>query len=200
MNCSNCGTPLTDDLKFCPNCGTAVQPEPVQQTYAQPDTTQTDPYASQSYASQQSQSYAGSNPYGNASFAQAYSYSSPKFYDCGIEARDIALAVLLSVVTCGIYNIFWFIKMVEDVRKAANDQTSFTGGVTWLLTIITGGIYGWYWYYQAGKKMKYAKQVRNMPAEDNTEILYLVLSIFGFGIINMCLIQSDLNKMATVRQ
>ncbi len=45
--------------------------------------------------------------------------------------------------------------------------------------------------------MRYAKQVRSMPAEDNTEILYLILAIFGFGIVNMCLIQSDLNKMAT---
>ncbi|MBR5619367.1 MAG: DUF4234 domain-containing protein [Clostridia bacterium] len=114
-----------------------------------------------------------------------------------MQARDIAVAVILSIVTCGIYNIFWFIKMVDDVNRVSNDQNAQSGGITWLLTFITAGIYGVYWYYQAGKKMRYAKQVRNMPADDNTEVLYLVLALFGFGIVNMCLIQSDLNKMAT---
>ena len=126
-----------------------------------------------------------------------YTQPQPTFFDCGVQARDIAVAVILTIVTCGIYNIYWFIKMVDDVNRVSNDQSAYSGGVTWLLTFVTASIYGWYWFYQAAKKMRYAKQVRNMPTEENTEILYLVLAIFGFGIVDMCLIQSDLNKMAT---
>ena len=62
---------------------------------------------------------------------------------------------------------------------------------------VTCGIYTLYWYYQAGKKISYAQQVRGMPVKDNLEILYLLLGLFGFGIVSMALIQSDLNKMAT---
>lgn len=116
-------------------------------------------------------------------------------YDCGLVKRDIATAVILSIVTCGIYSIYWFIQLVNDVNKASNDQSAFSGGVTWLLSLVTCGIYGIYWYYQAGKKMKYAKEVRKMPADEYGEVLYLILALFGLGIVNNALIQNDLNRM-----
>lgn len=199
MYCPNCGAQISETDKFCPSCGAAVaasapQPEP-QPEPQQPESQSRQTYAQseQTYA-QPEQTYAQQEP----TYAQnAYTQPQPQFFDCGVQARDIAVAVILSIVTCGIYSIFWFVKMVDDVNRVSNDQSAYSGGVTWLLTFVTAGIYGWYWYYQAAKKMRYAKQVRNMPADDNTEILYLVLAIFGFGIVDMCLIQSDLNKMAT---
>ena len=234
MICSNCGSLLSDNDRFCPNCGTAVvqpDPEPTPDTSAPQSAPDTSAQQSAPDTSAQQGGYAaftapdpnpsGSQGYGNQGYGnqgygnqgsgttanqgygssgnQSYSpfTSTPTFYDVGIQPRDIAVAIILSIVTCGIYNIYWFIKLVDDVNRAANDQSAFSGGVTWLLSLVTGGIYACYWYYQAGKKMAYAKQVRNMPVESNMEILYLVLAIFGLGIVNMALIQSDLNKMAT---
>lgn len=196
MICSNCGTQFPDSAKFCPNCGTAVaqsDPEPVSNPAPEPAPEPSpEPSAQQAYPN-----YTAPNQ--NTSGYQAYTpyTNGTTFYDVGIQPRDIAVAIILSIVTCGIYNIYWFIKMVDDVNRAANDQSAFSGGVTWLLSFVTGGIYGCYWYYQAGKKMAYAKQVRNMPVDNSAEILYLILAIFGLGIVNMALIQSDLNKMAT---
>ena len=196
MNCSNCGMQLEGNDKFCPNCGTAVaqsDPEPVS------DPTP-EPAAEPVFNSTTQQPYPNyTAPNSSASDNQAYTpyTNGTTFYDVGIQPRDIAVAIILSIVTCGIYNIFWFIKMVDDVNRAANDQGAFSGGITWLLSFVTGGIYACYWYYQAGKKMTYAKQVRNMHVDNSTEILYLILAIFGLGIVNMALIQSDLNKMAS---
>ena len=202
MNCTQCGNPIPESSKFCPNCGAPIeqpQPEPAKaQTYTEPEA---EPEQTGTYTQPESAQYTQTGAYSQPQYTPPQ-YTQPPYgqqtvYDVGIAPRDIAVAIILSIVTCGIYNIFWFIKMVDDVNRASNDQNAFSGGITWLLSFVTGGIYGWYWYYQAAKKMKYAKQVRNMPAEDNTEILYLVLAIFGFGIVNMALIQSDLNKMAT---
>ena len=177
MFCKQCGASLPEGAKFCEVCGTAVSaPEaaasPESGAYAPPQ--QEPQYNAPPYAEPQQQT----------------------FFDCGVQAREIATAIILSIVTCGIYGIYWFIKMVDDVNRVSNDQNAFSGGITFLLNLVTCGIYGVYWYYQAGKKMNYAKHVRNMPQTENAEILYLVIALVA-PIVNMCLIQSDLNKMAT---
>ena len=115
-----------------------------------------------------------------------------------IKERNIAVCVILTIVTCGIYGIVWFVLMTDDMRYASGDQT-LSGGMAFLLTLITCGIYGIYWAYKMGKASAMAKANRGMPADDNA-VLYLVLQLLGFGIINYCLIQNDLNKMSNAPQ
>lgn len=182
MYCNHCGAELPEGVKFCQNCGAPVEASASEQD-AQQNT-----YSAPNYTQQSTVPPA---------YDQNYAQQPPQFFDCGIQARDIATAIILSIVTCGIYNIYWFIKQVDDVNRAANDQSAFSGVVTFLLGFVTCGIYSLYWYYQAGKKIAYAQQVRGLPVKDNLELLYLLLGLFGFGIVSMALIQNDLNKMAT---
>lgn len=37
----------------------------------------------------------------------------------GIEQRNIGLCIVLSIVTCGIYGIYWFIKLTDEVNVLA---------------------------------------------------------------------------------
>ena len=111
-----------------------------------------------------------------------------------VVKRNIAVCIVLSIVTCGIYGIYWFISLTDDVRTASGD-TRLSGGLAFLLSLVTCGLYGIYWAYLMGKAMVQAKSNNGLPADDNS-ILYLLLQIFGFGIINYCLIQSDLNAIA----
>ncbi len=111
-----------------------------------------------------------------------------------IQKRDIVLAIVLSIVTCGIYGLYWFVVLTDDANRISEDDTT-SGGISLLLTIITCGIYGIYWSYKMGKKIYDAGQNYNKNIPDNS-ILYLILSLFGFSIINYCLIQSDLNKFS----
>ena len=72
-----------------------------------------------------------------------------------------------------------------------------SGGMVFLLSIITCGIYMLYWMYKAGEKVQAAQAKRGLPYDSNSGILYLILSLFGFSIVSYCLIQNELNKMAT---
>lgn len=36
----------------------------------------------------------------------------------GIKQRDIAVSIILSIVTCGIYAIYWFICVTDDMVQA----------------------------------------------------------------------------------
>lgn len=112
-----------------------------------------------------------------------------------IKERNIVVCILLTIVTCGLYGIFWFISMTDDMRYVSGDQT-LSGGSAFVFTLITCGIYSYFWAYKMGKAASVAKANRNLPADDNS-VLYVILQIFGLGIVNWCLIQNDLNSMAT---
>lgn len=112
-----------------------------------------------------------------------------------ITKRDIAVAIILTIVTCGIYGIYWFIVLTDDVKKASDDTNFTSGGLAFLLTIITCGIYGIYWAYKMGELMKSAQTKHNLPVKDNS-VLYLILELLGFGIIAYAMIQNDLNAIA----
>ena len=39
----------------------------------------------------------------------------------GIQERNIAIAVILSIVTCGLYGIYWMIKLNDEVNQICGD-------------------------------------------------------------------------------
>lgn len=111
-----------------------------------------------------------------------------------IKEKNIAVCVILSIITCGIYGLVWFIGLSDDAGRVSED-TSLSGGKALLLTIVTCGIYAIYWNYKMGKAISVAGTKRNVAVSDNS-VLYVILSIFGLGIVNYCLMQGDLNKFA----
>ncbi len=107
--------------------------------------------------------------------------------------RSIGVAILLSIVTCGIYGIIWMIKLNDELNALAGKQGATSGGMVFLLTLITCGIYGWFWYYKMGENVDVIKTNSGMPSS-NSPILYLILGLFGLGIVNYCLMQDAINK------
>lgn len=111
-----------------------------------------------------------------------------------IKERSLVLYIILSIVTCGIFGLYWFVCLTDDTNTAAGvDGTS--GGMALLFTLITCGIYGFYWAYKCGEKLDIAKEKRGLPC-GNSGILYLLLFIVGGGIIVYALIQHELNQLA----
>lgn len=112
-----------------------------------------------------------------------------------IKERNIAVSILLSIVTCGIYSIIWFISLTDEVSAASEDSSLPSGAMAFLLTLVTCGIYGYYWAYKMGKATLAANEKRGITASDNS-ILYIILAVFGLQIVNYALIQNELNAMA----
>ena len=111
-----------------------------------------------------------------------------------IKERELVTQILLSIVTCGIYGIYWFITLTDDAATV-NSDPDFNGAKAFLLTLVTCGIYGIYWNYKIGKEMFEANQKRGITTSDNST-LYLILSIFGLSIVTYCIVQTELNKLA----
>jgi len=109
-----------------------------------------------------------------------------------IEKRSIPLAIVFTIITCGIYMIYWEYKILDSLYKANNIPSS--AGVDVLLSILTCGIYGLYMLYKAGKMETTAMQVYGMPEKDEAA-LYLILGIFGLAIVSFAILQSNLNNI-----
>lgn len=113
-----------------------------------------------------------------------------------MEKRSIPVAIILTIVTCGIYGIYWYYKTAETFYNAQTSNGLNTSPiVTILLSIVTCGIYGIYAYYVWGKAMPEIFARYGFAGEDRS-VMYIILSIFGFSIINMALIQNDFNILA----
>ena len=110
------------------------------------------------------------------------------------EERNIVLAIVFSLITCGIYAIYWFIVLTDEAKEAAGDTELASGGLAFVFTLLTCGIYGYYWAYRMGQIMNKAGEKNNLSIADNA-VLYLVFQLLGLGIVNYCLIQNDLNKI-----
>lgn len=122
--CPRCGATCADNDRFCPNCG---NPMPEHTDSAQAD-------------------------------AQGPRYEQPRYeqgpvYQGGRRPpRSVALAIVLSIITCGIYGIYWAYKMGQNCACLNGDSSG--------------------------------------------SILYLLLALFGFQIINLALFQDMINKCA----
>lgn len=112
-----------------------------------------------------------------------------------IQRREIAVCIILSIVTCGIYGIYWFICLTDDTNIVSGRTSDTSGVVAFLLSLITCNIYGLYWAYKQGEKIDEAKTDRGISS-NNSSIAYLLLCLFGFSIVAYALMQNDLNKLA----
>lgn len=112
-----------------------------------------------------------------------------------IQRREIAMCIILSIVTCGIYGIYWFICLTDDTNLVSKRTEDTSGVIAFLLSLVTCNIYGLYWAYKQGEKIDEAKTDRGIPS-NNSSIAYLLLCLFGFSIVAYALMQNDLNKMA----
>ena len=112
-----------------------------------------------------------------------------------IRSKNIAVSIILSIVTCGIYGIVWFININDDVNTVSGNQNATSGGIAFLLTLITCNIYGLYWMYQMGSRLDDAAAQRGLLTQ-NRGIIYLLLSFLGLSIVSYALMQDQLNKYA----
>lgn len=105
--------------------------------------------------------------------------------------RNIALCIIFTLITCGIYSIYWMIVLNDDMLDALQEEGT-SGGMVFLLSLITCGIYGLYWMYQMGTRVDRLNS-RYGRYTDNSGMLYLVVSLLGFGIILYVVMQNELN-------
>ena len=112
-----------------------------------------------------------------------------------MKERNIAVSIILTIITCGIYGIYWFIVLTDEAKEASGNEKAPSGGMAFLLTLVTCGIYGIYWAYKMGETISEAKSKNGLESNSNS-VLYLILQLVGLGIVNYAIMQNELNTIA----
>lgn len=220
--CKNCGTQIDDGQLFCPACGQAVdapvdafdangQPQDFGQTdngfveAGKDEYAQQPPAQNYGYDNGANNGYNGgmnngmnngyNNGYNNGAPNMGYAPPPPMGGGFGLVEKNIVTCVLLTIVTCGIYGLYWFYTLTEDTNRVSNEPNPTSGGLAILLSIVTCGIYTLYWMYKKGEIIDNYYMARGQSSPNNA-VIYLVLDIFGFGIVSYGMLQNELNKMA----
>ena len=166
MFCKKCGYELKDDQVFCPICGTE----------------------------------AGKGKGFCGSCGTKIENGARLCLNCGapcdqdvdyssVKERNLVLAIILSLVTCGIYSIYWFIVLTNDMNRLSGNENDTSGGVAFLLSLVTCGIYSYYWAYKLGEKRDSLD-----AGSSSSGVIYLLLSLFGLGIVVYALAQYAINE------
>lgn len=177
MFCRNCGQPMNDDQavclncgvakntgkKYCPNCGKEIQAEEavicVGCGVSLKETTENE----------------------NASVDADAALK--------VRPRELVKAIILTIVTCGIYGIYWYVSLTNEMNMLCKENNDKSGGTCFLLTLVTCGIYGYIWSYRYG-----AKKDKITGKNDNSALICLLLSLFGLSIVTYAILQDSVNK------
>ena len=146
----------------------------------------------QGYNGQPNQNYnQGYNQYNNynQNYNQGYNGPMPNEFR---EEKNIAVCIILALVTCSIYMWFWMYNMIKKIRMLANDTSDMVGEYLLLMLV---PYYNVYWVYTRGKKISEEAARRGIQITDNS-VLYLILNLLGLQIVSYAMMQNDLNKLA----
>lgn len=108
-----------------------------------------------------------------------------------IKSRNVVTALILSLVTCGIYGIYWGICLAREAVSVKDPSDSAMVEIILILFLPFVG------FFMAEKKLAEGCAARGIEHKDNS-VLYLVLGLVGLGIVDFCMLQSDLNKIAAL--
>ena len=108
-----------------------------------------------------------------------------------VEKVNVGKAVLLTICTFGLWGIFWFIALTDELNLVTHEEEGVHGVKAWVFSVLTLGIYGIYWAYRIGKKVELLKGSKN-----STGIKYAILQFFLLGIVVFALAQDALNEYA----
>jgi hypothetical protein len=106
----------------------------------------------------------------------------------------ITAGIILSLVTCGIYNIYWNYRQFKALNYLlGREEYRFAQWL--LLSIITCGIYHVYYEYKMGSDLlRYFKQT-GTEINENLALIGLVLSCLGLTVIADAIYQHELNRL-----
>ena len=106
-----------------------------------------------------------------------------------IKERSIVMAIVLTILTCGLYSIYWMAK-INDESLEITEEGGPSGAMVVLLTLVTCGLYGYFWAYKMGECVDKMKG----NEKGTMGVIYVILSVCSLSIVSYALSQDAINN------
>jgi hypothetical protein len=106
---------------------------------------------------------------------------------------NIAADIVFSVLTLGIYNLFWAARQFRVVNAGLKAE-KYHFWPWFLLSLITFGIYGFYILYTFSLDVESIRSKKGRPANPNFAVINLVLAAIGLHVITQAILQHEINQ------
>ena len=107
---------------------------------------------------------------------------------------NVAVHLILTIVTCGLFNLYWNYKQMQACNHMLGRQ-EFSFGLWFLLTIITCGIYHVFYQYKMGMAIVELQRSRNRHVFGELPILSVIVTVMALSIIVDAIHQLEINKI-----
>ena len=107
--------------------------------------------------------------------------------------RSIVLGIILSILTCGIYYLYWQYKQMETLNAwLGREEYNFW---LWLvLFILTCSIFELYYEYKMAKGINEIQENNNLRVNGDLALICVLISIFSLGLAATAIQQWEVNK------
>ena len=110
-----------------------------------------------------------------------------------MKNRSIATLILLTLVTCGIYGLYYTYVSAQELENEIGEQLKFSPVILVVLCLCLG-VVGYVLYGMTmNEALNKVREKKGLPAVDN-QVIYMVLG-FVFPLILLVLVQNEINKL-----
>ena len=120
-----------------------------------------------------------------------------------IQERSLWKLILLSVVTCGIYSIYFWYQFDRDVNLICegDGEQPMSYLLVVVLSVLTCSIFLWYWFYKQANRLQANARRYGMEIQENgtTVILWFLIGgwFFFVGIfVGYHILIKNINRLA----
>ena len=110
-----------------------------------------------------------------------------------MSKRNIPINILLTLVTCGLYGLYWQAKVNDEVHELSGAPQTTTGGKAALYSFITCSLYYMFWVYKLGGELSDYRTKKGWEPDSVPPVVYtwtavvLTFAAAGFSCLDFVL-------------
>ena len=114
-------------------------------------------------------------------------------------ARSIAFGIIFSLLTCGLYSLYWQYKQMETLNGWLG-RTDYRFWLWLFLSILTCGIFALYYEYKMAVGINEIQADNGLTVSNGLAVICVLLAILGIGIASLAIQQWEINKFYNARE